>query len=58
MSINRGLDEEDAVQWILAVKKEHHGAICSNMGGPEIIILSEVKSDQDKYLMLSLTCEI
>ena len=34
-----------------ATKKEWNNAICSNMGGPEIVLLSDVK---DKYRMISL----
>ena len=47
MSINRGMDKEDAVHMyneiLLGHKKEWNNAICSNMDGPRIVILSEVR---------------
>ena len=34
-------------------------ALCSNMDGPEIILLSEVsQTEKDKYHMISLICGI
>ena len=43
---------------LLTHKKEGNNAICSNMDGLEMIILSEVsQTEKDKY-MISLICGI
>ena len=43
---------------LLSHKKEWNNAICSNMDGPGDYHTEWSKSDKDKYLMISLTCEI
>ena len=62
MSINRGMDKDDVLHTysgiLLTHKKEGNNAICSNMDGLEMIILSEVsQTEKDKY-MISLICGI
>ena len=44
---------------LLSCEKERNNAICSNMDGPKIIILSEVsQTEKDKHHMISLICGI
>ena len=56
MSINRGMDKEDAVRMcngmLLNHKKEQTNAICSNMNGLRGCHAEQSKSEKDKYMIL------
>ena len=59
MSIDRGMDKEDMLPiyngMLLSHKKERHNAICSNMDGLEIVILSEIsQKEKNKYCIILL----
>ena len=43
---------------LLSHKKEWNFAICYNMDGLGGYYAKEIKSEKDKYCMISLTCEI
>ena len=62
MSIDRGVDIEDVVLVytgiLLSHKKNEIMPFAATWLQLEIIILSEVKSEKDKYHMLLLICEI
>ena len=61
MSTDRGMDEEDAVHiysGILAIKENEIMLFAAIWMDLEIIILTEVKSEKDKYHMISLICGI
>ena len=66
MSINRGMDEEDVVQYSVytmeyysAIKKNEIMPIAATWMDLEIIILSEVsRKEKGKYHMISLICGI
>ena len=62
MSISRGMDEEDVVHKyngiLFSHKKNEIMPFSATWLQLEIIILTEVKSEKDKYHMLLLICEI
>ena len=51
MPIDRGMDKEDVVY-----KKNEIMPFTATLMSQEIILLSEVKSEEDKYHMVSLIC--
>jgi len=62
MSISRGMEKEDVVHIyngiLFSHKKNEIMPFAATWLQLEIIILSEVKSEKDKYHMLLLICEI
>ena len=62
MFINRGMDKEDVVHihngTLFIHKKNEIMPFAATWLQLEIILLSEVKSEKDKYHMLLLICEI
>ena len=62
MSISRGMDEEDVVHKyngiLFSHKKNEIMPFSATWLQLEIIILTEVKSEKDKYIMLLLICGI
>ena len=63
MSINKGVDEDDAVHvhngMLLSHKKNEIMPSAATWMDPEIIILSEVsQTEKDKYHMMLLICGI
>ena len=62
MSISRGIDEEDVVHKyngiLFSHKKNEIMPFSATWLQLEIITLTEVKSEKDKYHMLLLICEI
>ena len=63
MSINRGVDEDDAVHvhngMLLSHKKNEIMPSAATWMDPEIVILSEVsQTEKDKYHMMLLICGI
>ena len=62
MSISRGIDEEDVVHKyngiLFSHKKNEIMPFSATWLQLEIIILTEVKSEKDKYIMLLLICGI
>ena len=63
MSINKGVDEDDAVHvhngMLLSHKKNEIMPAAATRMDPEIVILSEVsQTEKDKYHMMLLICGI
>ena len=62
MSINRGMDKEDAVHiynGILAIKRKEIGSFVDTWMDLETVIQSEVsQKEKNKYSILTHTCEI
>ena len=62
MSISRGIDEEDVVHKyngiLFSHKKNEIMPFSATWLQLEIITLTEVKSEKDKYIMLLLICGI
>ena len=62
MFINRGMDKKDVVHihngTLFSHKKNEIMPFAATWLQVEIILLSEVKSEKDKYHMLLLICEI
>ena len=63
MSINKGVDEDDAVHvhngMLLSHKKNEIMPSAATWMDPEIVILSEVsQTEKDKYHMMLLICGI
>ena len=56
------MDKGDAVcahdGILLSYEKGWNHAMCSNMDRQFIILSEESQAEKDKYLMLSLTCEV